>query len=95
LRRGYPAASRRLREDRLVEPLVGVVQPRRAGVARILEGAPLGFRLRRVPRVEPGAVATELTDHVTHEEVREGLKQRSIEPLRFEDVDAPDLGVAP
>jgi hypothetical protein len=28
--------------------------------------------------VEPGAVATELTDHITDQEVREGLNQRSI-----------------
>jgi hypothetical protein len=28
--------------------------------------------------VEPGAVATELTDHTTDQEVREGLNQRSI-----------------
>ena len=40
----------------------------------------------RVTVVEPGAVATELTDHITDEEVREGLKQRSIEPLRSEDI---------
>ena len=31
-------------------------------------------------------MATELTDHITDEEVREGLKQRSIEPLRSEDI---------
>jgi NADP-dependent 3-hydroxy acid dehydrogenase YdfG len=31
-----------------------------------------------ITMVEPGAVATELTDHITDEEVREGLKQRSI-----------------
>jgi NADP-dependent 3-hydroxy acid dehydrogenase YdfG len=40
----------------------------------------------RITIVEPGAVATELTDHITDEEVREGLKQRNIEPLRSEDV---------
>ena len=40
----------------------------------------------RVTVVEPGAVATELTDHITDEEVREGLKQRRIEPLQSEDV---------
>ena len=40
----------------------------------------------RVTVVEPGAVATELTDHITDEEVREGLKQRSIEPLQSEDI---------
>jgi NADP-dependent 3-hydroxy acid dehydrogenase YdfG len=40
----------------------------------------------RVTVVEPGAVATELTDHITDEEVREGLKQRRIEPLRSEDI---------
>ena len=40
----------------------------------------------RVTVVEPGAVATELTDHITDEEVREGLKQRSIEPLQPEDI---------
>jgi NADP-dependent 3-hydroxy acid dehydrogenase YdfG len=40
----------------------------------------------RVTIVEPGAVATELTDHITDEEVREGLKQRSIEPLQSEDI---------
>ena len=40
----------------------------------------------RVTVIEPGAVATELTDHITDEEVREGLKQRRIEPLQSEDV---------
>ena len=40
----------------------------------------------RVTMVEPGAVATELTDHITDEEVREGLKQRNIEPLQSEDI---------
>src|ERR687894_3021145 len=40
----------------------------------------------RVTVVEPGAVATELTDHITDEEVREGLKQRRIEPLQSEDI---------
>jgi NADP-dependent 3-hydroxy acid dehydrogenase YdfG len=40
----------------------------------------------RVTVIEPGAVATELTDHITDEEVREGLKQRSIEPLQPEDI---------
>ena len=40
----------------------------------------------RVTVVEQGAVATELTDHITAEEVREGLKQRRIEPLQSEDV---------
>nr|MDQ3363489.1 oxidoreductase [Actinomycetota bacterium] len=40
----------------------------------------------RITMVEPGAVATELTDHITDEEVREGLKQRSIEPLQSEDI---------
>ncbi len=40
----------------------------------------------RITMVEPGAVATELTDHITDEEVREGLKQRSIEPLQPEDI---------
>jgi len=40
----------------------------------------------RVTVVEPGAVATELTDHITDEEVRAGLKQRSIEPLQPEDI---------
>src|ERR671917_408838 len=40
----------------------------------------------RVTVVEPGAVATELTDHITDEEVREGLKQRRIEPLQPEDI---------
>ena len=40
----------------------------------------------RVTVVEPGAVATELTDHITDEEVRAGLKQRSIEPLQSEDI---------
>jgi NADP-dependent 3-hydroxy acid dehydrogenase YdfG len=40
----------------------------------------------RITIVEPGAVATELTDHITDEEVRKGLKQRNIEPLRSEDV---------
>jgi NADP-dependent 3-hydroxy acid dehydrogenase YdfG len=40
----------------------------------------------RITIIEPGAVATELTDHITDEEVREGLKQRNIEPLRSEDV---------
>jgi NADP-dependent 3-hydroxy acid dehydrogenase YdfG len=40
----------------------------------------------RVTMVEPGAVATELTDHITDEEVREGLKQRRIEPLQSEDI---------
>jgi NADP-dependent 3-hydroxy acid dehydrogenase YdfG len=40
----------------------------------------------RITIVEPGAVATELTEHITDEEVRKGLKQRNIEPLRSEDV---------
>ncbi len=40
----------------------------------------------RITVVEPGAVATELTDHITDEEVREGLKQRNIEPLQSEDI---------
>ncbi len=40
----------------------------------------------RITIVEPGAVATELTDHITDEEVREGLKQRNIEPLQSEDI---------
>jgi NADP-dependent 3-hydroxy acid dehydrogenase YdfG len=40
----------------------------------------------RITMVEPGAVATELTDHITDEEVREGLKQRNIEPLQSEDI---------
>ena len=40
----------------------------------------------RITVVEPGAVATELTDHITDEEVREGLKQRNIEPLQPEDI---------
>src|ERR671912_1091606 len=40
----------------------------------------------RITIVEPGAVATELTDHITDEEVQEGLKQRSIEPLQSEDI---------
>jgi NADP-dependent 3-hydroxy acid dehydrogenase YdfG len=40
----------------------------------------------RITVVEPGAVATELTDHITDEEVRNGLKQRSIEPLQSEDI---------
>jgi NADP-dependent 3-hydroxy acid dehydrogenase YdfG len=40
----------------------------------------------RITMVEPGAVATELTDHITDEEVREGLKHRKIEPLQSEDV---------
>jgi NADP-dependent 3-hydroxy acid dehydrogenase YdfG len=40
----------------------------------------------RITIVEPGAVATELMDHITDEEVRKGLKQRNIEPLRSEDV---------
>ena len=40
----------------------------------------------RITMVEPGAVATELTDHITDEEVREGLKQRNVEPLQSEDV---------
>jgi NADP-dependent 3-hydroxy acid dehydrogenase YdfG len=40
----------------------------------------------RITIVEPGAVATELTDHITDEEARKGLKQRNIEPLRSEDV---------
>jgi NADP-dependent 3-hydroxy acid dehydrogenase YdfG len=31
-------------------------------------------------------VATGLTDHITDEEVREGLKQRRIEPIRSEDI---------
>ena len=58
-------------------PWWALCSPWWAGVARILEGAPLGFRLRRVPRVEPGAVepgaaATELTDHVTDEGHRRG-----------------------
>ena len=37
-------------------------------------------------------MATELTDRVTDEEVSEGLKQRSIEPPRPKDIDAPDSG---
>ena len=40
----------------------------------------------RITVVEPGAVATELTDHITDEEVREGLKARNIEPLQSEDI---------
>ena len=40
----------------------------------------------RITMIEPGAVATELTEHITDEEVREGLKQRNIEPLQSEDV---------
>jgi NADP-dependent 3-hydroxy acid dehydrogenase YdfG len=40
----------------------------------------------RITIVEPGAVATELTEHITDEEVREGLKQRNIEPLQSEDI---------
>jgi NADP-dependent 3-hydroxy acid dehydrogenase YdfG len=40
----------------------------------------------RITIVEPGAVATELTEHITDEEVRKGLKQRNIEPLQSEDV---------
>ena len=40
----------------------------------------------RITVVEPGAVATELTEHITDEEVREGLKQRRIEPLQSEDI---------
>jgi NADP-dependent 3-hydroxy acid dehydrogenase YdfG len=40
----------------------------------------------RITIVEPGAVATELTEHITDEEVCEGLKQRNIEPLQSEDV---------
>jgi NADP-dependent 3-hydroxy acid dehydrogenase YdfG len=40
----------------------------------------------RITMVEPGAVATELTNHITDEEVREGLKQRNIEPLQSEDI---------
>ncbi len=40
----------------------------------------------RITVVGPGAVATELTDHITDEEVREGLKQRNVEPLQSEDV---------
>jgi NADP-dependent 3-hydroxy acid dehydrogenase YdfG len=40
----------------------------------------------RITMVEPGAVATELTEHITDEEVREGLKQRNIEPLQSEDI---------
>ena len=31
-------------------------------------------------------MATGLTDHITDEEVREGLKQRRIEPIRSEDI---------
>ncbi len=40
----------------------------------------------RVTVVEPGAVATELTDHITDEEVREGLKRRNVEPPHSEDL---------
>jgi NADP-dependent 3-hydroxy acid dehydrogenase YdfG len=40
----------------------------------------------RITVVEPGAVATELTEHITDEEVRAGLKQRNIEPLQAEDI---------
>ena len=40
----------------------------------------------RITMVEPGAVATELTDHITDEEVRERLKQRNVEPLQSEDI---------
>ena len=40
----------------------------------------------RITMVEPGAVATELTEHITDDEVREELKQRNIEPLQSEDI---------
>ena len=40
----------------------------------------------RITIVEPGAVATKLTEHITDTEVREGLKQRNIEPLQSEDI---------
>ena len=37
-------------------------------------------------RVEPGVVATELTNHITDEEVREELKQKNIGPHQSEDI---------
>ncbi|MBA2441057.1 MAG: SDR family NAD(P)-dependent oxidoreductase [Rubrobacter sp.] len=40
----------------------------------------------RVTMVEPGAVATELTDHITDEEVRENLGSSQMEPLQSEDI---------
>ena len=42
----------------------------------------------RVTVVEPGAVATELTDHITHEETRQGIKAfvDRMRPLRSEDI---------
>jgi NADP-dependent 3-hydroxy acid dehydrogenase YdfG len=42
----------------------------------------------RVTLIEPGAVATELTDHITHEATREGTKQwvGSIRPLQSDDI---------
>lgn len=42
----------------------------------------------RVGVVEPGMVATELTDHITHEATIEGFRKRtaSIDPLQAEDI---------
>ena len=73
---------------RRTRPTVGVYSGTKFAVNAISEG--LRQELLedgvRVTVVEPGAVATELTDHITDEEVREGLKQRSIEPLQPEDI---------
>lgn len=40
----------------------------------------------RVTMVEPGAVATELTEHITDEEVRGNLGSSQMEPLQSEDI---------
>ncbi len=44
----------------------------------------------RVTIIEPGLVATELTDHITHEETKQGIKAwvGSITPLTSEDIAA-------
>jgi NADP-dependent 3-hydroxy acid dehydrogenase YdfG len=73
---------------RRTRPTVGVYSGTKFAVNAISEGLRqevLEYGIR-VTTVEPGAVATELTDHITDEEVREGLKQRSIEPLQPEDI---------
>ncbi|MFG6121189.1 MULTISPECIES: SDR family oxidoreductase [Thalassobacillus] len=40
----------------------------------------------RVTNISPGAVSTELTDHITDEEVKENFKNRKTEPLEPEDI---------
>jgi NADP-dependent 3-hydroxy acid dehydrogenase YdfG len=49
-------------------------------------GSPTARDGIRITMVEPGAVATELTDLIIDEEVHEGLNQRSIKPLQPEEI---------